>query len=130
MTTNDYLETLPVLSFTDNWNKKLHAKVFTTIRRMNRVRYQKRERFHVIYKDKIRFVAQIVDVRHCKAGELTLWEMALDTGYGRKATLEVLARMYHCTPQQAKQLNISYVLLQRIPQDQLEKELNTTTPTQ
>lgn len=130
ITLNQYMDGLSKLEFSDNWNNKLNAKVFTTIRRQHNVRFQIGNRFTVDYKDKLRFVAQVADVRHCKAGELSLWEMALDTGYGRAATINVLCRMHHCkTTDQAEQLPISYVLLQRVPQEQLDKELSITQPT-
>lgn len=87
------------IRFSYNWNNKLNCKLFTTLRRFNQEKYQAGEIYHIILKNRDRWVtdfgrAVAVDVKAIKGADLNEFICGLDTGYSVKETKVILCRMY------------------------------------
>jgi hypothetical protein len=83
------------INFNYNWNNKLDAKIFTTIRLWNPVKYKEGEEYEVFLKEKPRpYLAQCLEVKKMPFSSLDNNWVGLDTGYTGKETQEILRTMY------------------------------------
>jgi hypothetical protein len=83
-----------ILEFSTNWNKKLHADYFTTIRIPNPNKYYPGKVLKIIIKGTYSFNAQVMEIKTIMAQELPPWTCYLDTGYNKQETLNILYKMY------------------------------------
>ena|SRR3990167_6083364 len=83
---------METLNFSYNWNKKLDCNFFTTLRLSNR--FQVGEIVEVRLKKERRNNSQIVSKKCFYIEQLDEFTAALDTGYNRADTIDILRRMY------------------------------------
>lgn len=83
-----------VLDFSFNWNNKLHANYFTTIRIPNSKKYYPGKRLKIIVKKEYAFNAEVIDIKIIMAQDLPNWTCYLETGYNKQETLNILYKMY------------------------------------
>lgn len=82
------------IEFSTNWNKKLYAHYFTTIRLTNYAKYHVGGLFKIIKKEDYLFDALIVSIRYCKIDDLPEFTCYTDTGYPKAETIKMLKQMY------------------------------------
>jgi hypothetical protein len=99
------------LTFTSDWNYKLHSKTyFTTIRKHDREKYRKGELLKVWFPNKeCFFLARIEDVITKDLSEFNNYELSLDTGYGMEDAKRLIKSF---SSKQVEKLD--YILLKRI----------------
>jgi hypothetical protein len=104
------------LSFSTNWNGKLWADCFTTIRLYNPNKYKTGAKFEIWLKKDFMHKAIVLDVKKLKMSQLNEWICALDTGYNLAETQNVLKTMYKDNEELKKtgDLTLSYVLLKKL----------------
>lgn len=82
------------LKFSDNWNKKLNCKWFTTIRQSGRLEVG--DKVDIIFGEQHQKFCVIMDKKHLRIKNLTLAICALDTGYDREETIKIIGKMFGC----------------------------------
>lgn len=87
-----------IIDFSHNWNKKLDATAFTTIRLRNDNKYKIGAEFYINLKHERRNinkgVARCVDVKHFKLAQLNNFIAYLDTGYNVSECRRMFEIMY------------------------------------
>lgn len=85
------------IKFSQNWNKKLNCQAFTTIRRPSAFWVVGRE--YRIYLNGVHVKdAKLIEIIHGDPRTLTETMARLDTGYDKRETLDILAKMYNGLP--------------------------------
>ena len=87
---------MDTISFSYNWNNKLHCNFFTTIRALNPNKYRAGVQHEVLLKDDCLGIAEIVSVKAIYGRDINEYIAGLDTGYSVDETLKILSRMYKC----------------------------------
>ncbi len=82
------------IAFNYNWNKKLYAHFFTTIRLTNYSKYHVGDVFKIMLKNTYAFDAILTKIVYCKINELPEITCFLDTGYNKAETIKTLQTMY------------------------------------
>ncbi len=124
----NWMAGLPELPMSQDWNGgKLRNRTQTTIRPQHNVRYQKGANFRIggdIVKKMEPFAIEIAAVIHCQLGDLTVWELALDTGYSKRESLDMFSEMYkHRWQGEPKDMPVSYILYIRMTEAEIAKRI-------
>ena len=80
------------LDFSHNWNQKLYATYFTTLRLSGR--HAVGDRVEVYLKKECLGAAVIIDKKEIRLAQINDWMAMLDTGYPAKETRTILETMY------------------------------------
>jgi len=87
-----------IIDFNHNWNKKLDATAFTTIRLRNDYKYKIGAEFYINLKYENRNInkgeARCVDVKYLKLDQINNFIAYLDTGYNVAECRRILKTMY------------------------------------
>ena len=84
------------ISFSYNWNNKLHCNFFTTIRALNPGKYHSGVQHEVFLKDDSLGIAEVVSVKAIYGRDINEYIAGIDTGYTVEETLKILSLMYKC----------------------------------
>jgi hypothetical protein len=87
-----------IIDFFYNWNRKLDAMAFTTIRLRNDDKYKIGAEYYINLKYERRNInkgeARCVDIKHFKIAQLNNFIAYLDTGYNKAECRRVIETMY------------------------------------
>lgn len=110
------------IGFSTNWNQKLDARFFTTIRISNPAKYYRGNVLSVKFKEKT-FSVIVETVETKKISEFTDLQLSLDTGYPKDEAVKILMNMYPTLNFETAKFD--YVLLRKFePSDLKAKELD------
>jgi hypothetical protein len=82
------------LSFSYNWNKKLHCDCFTTIRLFNPNKYSIGKKFRLFLRDIHLKDVEIIEIKVLKLDQINIFISSLDTGYEPETTKQIIKKMY------------------------------------
>ena len=99
------------LNFSYNWNNKLSAHAFTTIRLFNPAKYIIGCRYDVKRKGKFLKRVRIQDVRNIKLQDINDYVSYLDTGYSARECRDMIMTMYKNIVKDWSTQLISFILL-------------------
>ena len=88
------VNSLPVINFSYNWNKKLDCTAFTTIRVKNESKFYVGRDYQIHLVDKFVKNATIKAIQYFHIKSLNEFMSYVDTGYSLAETTKVLERMY------------------------------------
>lgn len=94
------------ISFSFNWNNKLEAKAFTTIRLLQPDKYRTGETYQISLKRKDLFQAKIIEVKPFWLKDLNEFIAHLDTGYCKEECKNIIIKMYPNVNFLQKQLSL------------------------
>ena len=95
------INTLPKIEFSSNWNNKLNAKAFSTIRLTNNAKYHIGNFYCINLRKEPQFIAQLVSISNFILDKITPAMSYLDTGYSPDVQIKLMRTMY-------KNKNISF----------------------
>lgn len=102
------------IGFSTNWNKKLNCDYFTTLRLANPKKYEVGKTYQIELNEKPIFLAQIVEIKTLKMYDLTPFQCALDTGYNKPETMQIIRNIYKNKVQNIENHFFNLILLQKI----------------
>lgn len=82
------------IAFSQNWNRKLFADHFTTIRLPNPKKYEVGKVYRIILKGELAIHAEIIAVKYIFLHELDDFTAFQDTGRNRNETQDILRKLY------------------------------------
>lgn len=82
------------INFSYNWNNKLDCKAFTTIRVFNPLIHEPGQQVLVMFNDKFKFAAEIIEVKKFKIKDTSEFVARLDTGYTKEICIDIISKMY------------------------------------
>lgn len=103
---------MEALSFSYNWNNKLHCNYFTTLRLYNEKKYFVGNKLAVDLNMEQLKVAEVVGHKKILITDINDFIAGLDTGYTVTETVNILKRMYPKANWQTQYL--SFVLLKTV----------------
>ena len=117
-----------IISFSTNWNNKLDCKAFTTVRINNTEKYQTCREYQITLRNKPIATAKIISIRTFWLDEITDFVSYLDTGYDRKAFIEIILKMYPRVDFKRKPLML--ILLEKMKNPETKEKAQITQQTQ
>jgi len=108
------------LNFSYNWNGKLFADCFTTIRLTNK--FQLDEEVFIKLNDKIIDTGKVIQKIETKIDKLTELVCRLDTGYSKSITIGIIKKMYPNVNDWKSQKIYLYLITRKYE----EKKINQT----
>ena len=92
------MDSLPNISFSQNWNQKLFNNCLSTIRVYNAPKHVEGDMFHLSLRTNKRNIIlglyELVKIRKFKLIDLTEEMAYLDTGYSKSETTTLIKKMY------------------------------------
>lgn len=88
------MEQPPIINFSSNFNSKLNADIFSTIRMRNDKRYQQNRLYTITLKDQLHGQARILYLRHFDIQNLPNATAYQDSGYNAQDTIKMLQTMF------------------------------------
>ena len=82
------------IKFSQNWNNKLSAKRFTSIRPKDDEKYRVGETFAIVLNGKLLFYADIIAIEHKFLHQVDDFEAGVDTGYSAPEFIAIFTTMY------------------------------------
>ena len=82
------------ISFSHNWNNKLHNKAFTTFRLHNPKKYQIGRYYQIELKGDVLGVAEMMHISTGRLHKINEYASYLDTGYSPDEMIKIIKTMY------------------------------------
>lgn len=120
---------MDTLAFSHNWNQKLNADVFTTIRLRNDKRYFAGNRLNVILKGQSKGSAVILEVKNIRLDQINNYIAGLDTGLTADNCKQMIRKMYKSVMNiNWSTQQLSFVLLAYEERKQMNNLFESETP--
>lgn len=85
---------LPAISFSYNWNNKLHCRMFTTLRLANPAKYRYNQQYAIFLKEAYLFPAVIHAINEFRLDQINAFIAGVDTGYTMFECQNIIRKMY------------------------------------
>jgi hypothetical protein len=121
---------MDTLAFSHNWNQKLNADVFTTLRLRNDKRYFAGNRLNVILKGQPKGTAVILEVKNIRLEQINNYIAGLDTGLTAENCKQMIRQMYKNSspPITWSTQHLSFILLAFEDRKQMNNLFESETP--